>query len=62
MWCPYITKKIKCIKIILVTTIFGGLSMFSPCNVNGTKPDRKLDQFWILCEKFVTKGFKKPKH
>jgi hypothetical protein len=31
MWCPYITPKKNYIKIILVTKIFGELSVFSPC-------------------------------
>jgi hypothetical protein len=30
MWHPYITKKINYKKIILVSTIFGGFSVFSP--------------------------------
>jgi len=30
MWCSYVTKNFNYIKIILVTTIFGGLSVLSP--------------------------------
>jgi hypothetical protein len=35
MWCPHITQKSNCKKIILVTIIFGGFSVFMPstqCN------------------------------
>jgi hypothetical protein len=34
MWCPYVTKNFNYRKIILVTTIFGGLSVLSPQNYN----------------------------
>ncbi len=33
MWCPYITKKINCRKIICVTTILEGLNVFSPIDI-----------------------------
>jgi hypothetical protein len=33
MWCPYITKKFNCRKIIHVTTILGGFSVLSPIDI-----------------------------
>jgi hypothetical protein len=33
MWCPYISKKFNCKKIICVIIILGGFNVFSPFSI-----------------------------